>query len=894
MGSGSSSHRRADEEALRRALQQETDVLNKLVDVFHVDSEYAQKAIKETSALRLFAPTVEDCLKWIESNPSKVAWKPLSATGNSMASLAAVNIPLTKPKAMTFCSKEQVSEMLSKDLNQEYVPLRTNGNGNCLFNAVILCLRYCGSPAIIQQFQEQFFNPAIQARHIFEDEVKAGLQLRLNLADRLDQDWTKSGISSADHPEMSEAGKIRAKITDGPMVEAQLDRLRSIDINQKSGQLSAAWGDASDDLMSLCKIFGTTDLRFKVYVGTATAVPTMTGTWLNIFHENGSLCTGGSTAAQDSTQQNMELRIYASGSHFTAIVKKNAFGLSQFQDYQMDLARARSVEEDQTIDVVKGVEDDNATKTTSLGRLVSEPFVFTSDDHFENSEVHEALLQEQNKRRNLAKKRNLQLRLGERRLKNRTKMIESLQATALFEGVEGSVLEQLLDAMEIFYFEPGCTICLQGQAARNCMLILTGEISIFQRPRLGARPRLIGKANSMDFLGETALCKGKRFRGATLMATGSIVVQVLVLSRRDWNALKNKGELPKLILNRIKERAESHKQRDTGRKAGSLLATKIKRKHSNNDGGTVKDVSMKDDEVLPKFTKPSGNMMSKKRISNVTDKNIKMSKEDAEKIVQIVKTRMCSEVASTIVQEHREGQKKLADIVEKKRRTSLKRMQTRLIQRKQKAQLKVASRSIVLRAIKIFADLSAEHMAAFIKKTKMECYGKNEMICTVGDESDRLWILTKGAVEIIFPPSKTEGNEKGKLELESESKSGSTNAKVDAILNATKARGRTSRRNLGKKPTKRSGLSASAPSKKVLQSICVFGETALFDDLRTRTVSVKAESGIVELLSLSRINFFNLCSLMENDGDVMLKEMRDSAASTYDWKKKEDKKKEDE
>ena len=109
MGSGSSSHRRADEEALRRALQQETDVLNKLVDVFHVDSEYAQKAIKETSALRLFAPTVEDCLQWIESNPSKVAWKPLSATGNSMASLAAVHIPLTKPKAMTFCSKEQVS-----------------------------------------------------------------------------------------------------------------------------------------------------------------------------------------------------------------------------------------------------------------------------------------------------------------------------------------------------------------------------------------------------------------------------------------------------------------------------------------------------------------------------------------------------------------------------------------------------------------------------------------------------------------------------------------------------------------------------------------------------------------------------------------------------------------
>jgi len=146
----------------------------------------------------------------------------------------------------------------------------------------------------------------------------------------LDQDFTKSGISSADHPDMSDSGKIQAKKSDGPMIEAQLDRLRSVDINIDSGKTQAAWvsiqsdavvaiiivrivfihsflfyclllkhsfptnpnkitncfklilsiynlqGDASDDLMSLCKVYNGA-LIFRVYVGTVTSVPSITG-----------------------------------------------------------------------------------------------------------------------------------------------------------------------------------------------------------------------------------------------------------------------------------------------------------------------------------------------------------------------------------------------------------------------------------------------------------------------------------------------------------------------------------------------------------------------------------------------------------------------------------------
>ena len=80
--------------------------------------------------------------------------------------------------------------------------------------------------------------------------------------------------------------------------------------------------------------------------------------------------------------------------------------------------------------------------------------------------------------------------------------------------------------------------------------------------------------------------------------------------------------------------------------------------------------------------------------------------------------------------------------------------------------------------------------------------------------------------------------------------------------------------------------------KKTLECVCVFGETALMEEegtveeptRMTRTVTCIADSSVVELLSLSRINFFNVCGLLDDLGDTMLKEMRETAVKTYDWK----------
>ena len=62
----------------------------------------------------------------------------------------------------------------------------------------------------------------------------------------------------------------------------------------------------------------------------------------------------------------------------------------------------------------------------------------------------------------------------------------------------------------------------------------------------------------------------------------------------------------------------------------------------------------------------------------------------------------------------------------KKKRSSLKRMQTRLLIRKNKAQIKVAQRSGVLRKIKIFEGLTPDQLAKFIRMTKLETLKKGD------------------------------------------------------------------------------------------------------------------------------------------------------------------------
>jgi len=111
---------------------------------------------------------------------------------------------------------------------------------------------------------------------------------------------------------------------------------------------------------------------------------------------------------------------------------------------------------------------------------------------------------------------------------------------------------------------------------------------------------------------------------------------------------------------------------------------------------------------------------------------------------------------------------------------------------------------------------------------QLETYKDGQVICEEGDASDRLWVLTKGAVN-VKDSSSTE------------------------MLN-------------------------------VLKPVSVFGETAILEDNAgneaTRTSTCLA-SGAVEILSLERATFFSICADLDSE-DIVLG-LRQTAADIYNF-----------
>ena len=73
-----------------------------------------------------------------------------------------------------------------------------------------------------------------------------------------------------------------------------------------------------------------------------------------------------------------------------------------------------------------------------------------------------------------------------------------------------------------------------------------------------------------------------------------------------------------------------------------------------------------------------------------------------------------------------------------------------------------------------------------------------------------------------------------------------------------------------------------------MNAVCVLGETALMEDdngtRMTRTATCVANSKDVEVLTLSRSDFFNCCKLMdESIGKEMLANLRSEAMQVYKW-----------
>ena len=141
--------------------------------------------------------------------------------------------------------------------------------------------------------------------------------------------------------------------------------------------------------MSLCKVYNGA-LIFRVYVGTVTSVPSITGTWLDICDSNSvsdeQLWSQNSKDSKDSKDTDIielkntptVLRIYASGSHFTAMVEENANAIDEFEKYELTLATKKSMNENNKIEV---------DRTTSIH--TGHTLIHEGHDEIETAEIHE-------------------------------------------------------------------------------------------------------------------------------------------------------------------------------------------------------------------------------------------------------------------------------------------------------------------------------------------------------------------------------------------------------------------------------------------------------------------------------------------------------------------------
>jgi CRP-like cAMP-binding protein len=718
----------------------------------------------------------------------------------------------TARQSCRFKGKEEIAEELSQSTARTFVPIRTNGNGNCLFNAVILCLRHCADPTLLTAFHETFFTKPFEfAEHVFSDEASAGMEVRIRMASLIDEQsggsWMKSGISSADHPLMSVEGREKAYVSDGPMVAEQVKRLRDVERTRNgTGIANAAWGDASDDLSTLVKLCPR--LRFKVFVGTETEVASVSGTWLHIEAPEGT--PGAITAVEDCdpSVQTPWNYIYASGSHFSAICVAQDKELTSGMCEDMFVSR-----------VMKKTETADSANLRMSTAVTSDIIIPEPADAEEEHDIHEALLKEKNKRQKTRMRRKTTVRLAQRTLKNRSKLVKSLQDTPLFEGIDASVVGAILDEMELFFFEKNTTICLQGQIARNCMIVLEGTVQVFQRPRLGMRPKLIAEARPYDLLGEAALGKKKSFRGATLISLKD-TVQALVLSRRDYKNMQKRGDLPAEIVDRITARLENNKQRDVGRKATSLLGQRILKGRPNADDNPNSG------EKTVKFSNPMGKMLNSTNYA--TQQSTELTKEEQARIVSDVQRKSASDFHDNLHSQTLEAEAELQKRLQAKQQEGQARTKRRLLKRRQTAMLRASKKSNVLRKIPVFEKLTADQLSSFLVAMQLETYADGQTICKFGDASDRLWVLTKGNVNVLVSEDKKVAN--------------------------------------------------------VLKPVSVFGETAILEDsaenVATRTSTCVA-LGAVEILSLARPAFFRLCA--ELDGEEIVLGLRQTAADIYNF-----------
>ena len=180
--------------------------------------------------------------------------------------------------------------------------------------------------------------------------------------------------------------------------------------------------------------------------------------------------------------------------------------------------------------------------------------VMTAEALHNEFQEHELALQTEQDKRQQKQRRKTQNRV-QARLKVRKN--KALSKVPMFKKLSAEAIETILEATTYKKVQKNIVLCTEGDVAREFYIIVSGQCTVHVGS--GEVKRKVGTLRELDFFGENGLIEGDGKRNATV-TTNSEYVQVLILSRVNFNMLVKSGALTLDVVSAVKSEGERREE----------------------------------------------------------------------------------------------------------------------------------------------------------------------------------------------------------------------------------------------------------------------------------------------------------------------------------------------
>ena len=198
--------------------------------------------------------------------------------------------------------------------------------------------------------------------------------------------------------------------------------------------------------------------------------------------------------------------------------------------------------------------------------------ILTADALHKEFHIHELALKASNAEKQKKQRRQTQNRVMARFKIRKTK---ALSKVPMFKKIPQESIESILECTTYERHLKDAVLCTFGELATEFYIIVSGSCAVSVGDVSTNNYRRVGTLKELDFFGENALLEGEGKRNATVIAAE--VVQVLLLSRENFEMLVESGALSEEVVSTVKKERERREKltRESMSAAVSLEPTQV-------------------------------------------------------------------------------------------------------------------------------------------------------------------------------------------------------------------------------------------------------------------------------------------------------------------------------